>query len=541
MTSYHVTVGKWYAINHTMCCFSLGVLCFKNTGSFKTIFLQTLKANGIILRARFSFDNWAAFVSPGLIGVERLSENVIPRIKIQHSTSKMCAKSGNFDWQTDLFSVSERIKYAHSNSLFCDIQFSVLDSNDTEVILPATKYILAVTSPVFAAMFYSKLAESKSTIELPDCTSEGLKEFLRYAHSDEIHLTGRNVVDVLYIAEKYIVPPLVKKCEEYIQNNLQPEDVFFVLPKILTNWNKTLVQRCWDLITVKTQRALSSPSFLDISKHFLCQVLRRNKLAIEEILIFQAVDKWVSKRIQEKGMDMNGKVKRAILGEQAIRLIRFPLMTEKEFAQYVLPSRVLKMHEVTELVQTFNSFRPVYRNFCSDRRNGIEKDFVMPPDRFESVDPFAFNGMLTSSVDFEVNQTVQLVGARLFGSECTCFEVDFSISEIEQKSGKYESKCHFISTVETGDKIDDNYYALDIIMKHPIQLFPGSQYRIGFHMKGLHKYIGSKGRNEVHFQDITIKYKNPTLGSHQYFRSFRGSKPEGGQIQALLLKRIDSD
>ena len=54
-----------------------------------------------------------------------------------------------------------------------------------------------LSSPVFEAMFYGELLESRDTIELPDCDYESLLELFRYMYSDEVNLSGSNVLVVL--------------------------------------------------------------------------------------------------------------------------------------------------------------------------------------------------------------------------------------------------------------------------------------------------------------------------------------------------------
>ena len=65
-----------------------------------------------------------------------------------------------------------------------------------------TKFILAIGSPVFDAMFYGELAETKDTIELPDCDNESLLELFRYMYNDEVNLSGSNVMGVLYLCSE---------------------------------------------------------------------------------------------------------------------------------------------------------------------------------------------------------------------------------------------------------------------------------------------------------------------------------------------------
>ena len=70
---------------------------------------------------------------------------------------------------------------------------------------------------MFFAMLYRDLAETTDTIELSDCDSEGFLELLRYMYCDEAELTGSNVMQVLYLAKKFMVPSLVMKCTEFLE------------------------------------------------------------------------------------------------------------------------------------------------------------------------------------------------------------------------------------------------------------------------------------------------------------------------------------
>ena len=54
------------------------------------------------------------------------------------------------------------------------------------------------------------MAETASTIELPDCDYESLLELFRYLCCDKVNLTGSNVMQVFYLAKKYLVLSLVR-------------------------------------------------------------------------------------------------------------------------------------------------------------------------------------------------------------------------------------------------------------------------------------------------------------------------------------------
>ena len=77
-----------------------------------------------------------------------------------------------------------------NNDRFSDLKFVVrkadCDCRRTQVI-PAHKFVLAIGSPVFEAMFYGELAESRDTIELPDCDYESMLELLEKFPYNPIH------------------------------------------------------------------------------------------------------------------------------------------------------------------------------------------------------------------------------------------------------------------------------------------------------------------------------------------------------------------
>ena len=132
-----------------------------------------------------------------------------------------------------------------NNECFSDVKFVVrkMDSqSESKYIIPARKFVLSISSPVFEVMFYGELAETKDSIELPDCEYESLLELFRLMYSDEVNLNGSNVVGVLYLAKKYIVPSLADKCTDYLQDKLDVSNVFSILPNAHQFDEKRLVE-----------------------------------------------------------------------------------------------------------------------------------------------------------------------------------------------------------------------------------------------------------------------------------------------------------
>ena len=109
-------------------------------------------------------------------------------------------------------------------------------------------------------MFYGELAENGDPTELPDCEYESLLEVFRYLYSDKVNLSGHYVMGVLW----YMIPSLTEKCTEYLQENLDPSNVFSILPTAEKYEEKNLVDRCWKVIDEQTESAVKSDGFATV-------------------------------------------------------------------------------------------------------------------------------------------------------------------------------------------------------------------------------------------------------------------------------------
>ena len=193
------------------------------------------------------------------------------------------AVQGN--WQTTRPTVRERTKFMFNNEHLSDVKF-VVRGNDGESesrrSITAHKFVLSIGSPVFEAMFYGELAETKDTIQLPDCDYESLLELFRFLYSDEVNLHGNNVMGVLYLAKKYMVPSLADECKDYLQDKLDPSNVFTILPTAQKYEEKNLVDQCWKVIESQTEQVLESDGFEMIEKTLLEALVQRETLQIRE-------------------------------------------------------------------------------------------------------------------------------------------------------------------------------------------------------------------------------------------------------------------
>ena len=67
-------------------------------------------------------------------------------------------------------------------------------------------------------------------MSLTQCDYKGLLELFRFVYSDEVNMNADNVMHVLYLAKKYMLPSLADKCSEFLRENLHASNVFHMLP-----------------------------------------------------------------------------------------------------------------------------------------------------------------------------------------------------------------------------------------------------------------------------------------------------------------------
>ena len=231
--------------------------------------------------------------------------------------------SASADWQTTKGTVRDRTAFLFDNSLMSDITFVLTDPDGSQVRVPAHKLVLAISSPVFEAMFYGELAEKRLEIELPDTERPYLLEFLRFLYCDKVDLTTDNAFGVLYLAQKYIVPLLADECWAFIDENT--------------------------CACLESDNAVSS-----LNQEMLLSLTKRDTLKMKkEVDLFVAVKHWAEASCRADGVEPDGEAVRGVMGDRVLDSIRFPTMSPPDFALQVVPCGLLTDRDVVEFYQYF--------------------------------------------------------------------------------------------------------------------------------------------------------------------------------------------
>jgi hypothetical protein len=235
----------------------------------------------------------------------------------------------------------------YNNSFISDIKFTFGDNKSGEVFY-AHKFVLAISSPVFNEMFYSKTEKPIKTIHFPDHNSETLAGFFGFIYKEECPQDFEKDLEVLRLIKKYEIVSFDSACSHSFQRNTELQKACKLLDKFLEMKAEALAEICMGKIDQNADEYFASEYFLNINQSTLNILLDRDTLWYNETDLFKAVVKWADH--QNFNFITTRENRRKVLGN-AIYFIRFLLMNQSEFATHVLPIDILDDHEIVAIIK----------------------------------------------------------------------------------------------------------------------------------------------------------------------------------------------
>ena len=427
--------------------------------------------------------------------------------------------------------IREKIKVMLNNHRCSDVKFLVRESVDDvsgrKQVLPAHRFVVAIGSPVFEAMFYGDLAETKDTIELPDCDYGSLLELFRFMYSDEVNLSGSNVMGVLYLAKKYMVSSLSDKCTEYVKENLDSSNVVSILSCAQTYEEKSLEEECWKVIDEQTEAVVKSDDFVTIQRTLLEAIVKRDTLNIAEEELFKGLMRWATKQLEKEGIvRADGQEIREILGERIVKAIRFAAMERKNFASVVLDTEILTYDEVNDIKHQF----PVFKRSGPSHSQNAESCCRFTRSSMK----FGWNNSEsdTSCLGISVDRDIIFHGVKLFGSRDNTYSV--SLSLIKDLGGKVLASVDGVfSSPSCASGASD--YDFVVTFKEPALLRKNDEYELECRISGPQSWYGTEGHQTICCHGVTFFLKNTRV----WYSSLRTTTKQG-QIKEFIYSLIPS-
>uniref|UniRef100_A0A3B3CSI6 BTB (POZ) domain containing 6b n=1 Tax=Oryzias melastigma TaxID=30732 RepID=A0A3B3CSI6_ORYME len=382
-------------------------------------------------------------------------------------------------WQAAHPTLRERNALMFNNEHMADVHFIVGPPGDTQTV-PAHKYVLAVGSSVFGAMFYGDLAEGQSVIHIPDVEPAAFLILLKYMYSDAIELEADTVLATLYAAKKYIVPALAKACVSFLETSLEAKNACVLLSQSRLFEEPELTQRCWEVIDAQAELALLSEGFCEIDKPTLEIILQRETLHVRELVVFQAALNWATAECWRQGMPVTSHNQRAVLATNKPQL-NFPVAKRPG----LVPQ---KCHRFQSAAYRSNQWR--YRGRCD-------------------------------SIQFAVDSRIFIAGLGLYGSSGGKAEYSVKIELKRHGSVLAQNLTKFLS--------DGSSSTFPVWFEHPVQVEQDTFYTVSAVLDGNElSYFGQEGMTEVQCGKVTFQFQCSS-------DSTNGTGVQGGQIPELVF------
>lgn len=409
---------------------------------------------------------------------------------------------------------SKSIATLFLNADLADVNFVFKIDEETEKV-PAQKYILAASSPVFHAMFFGSIKE-KDVVKIADSYPDAFKEFLQFCYLEEVTLTMENIKEVVRLTDKYDMADCLKNYAASIIEKLTIDNMCYGYQLAIIAEHDDLKSFCEKNICAFPDDVFKSTTFLHCDRNVLQHILELDGLLCKESEVFNACLEWAKFNCQEKGIDESKPEHlKAQLGD-CFYQIRFGAMTVEEFVEHTAPyyEMFTQFDLANILYKTTAKFTP--NKFNGDPRSNLQLEF----SNDQALECKYSSGIGTSayytiqnpeSLWFSTNIPVilgKLYCYSLRDSSGNAINVDFNLTIIEVNAQSFDvvapTKILFNQTMKfTGTT------SMQVVLPQPIVINPRKMYeiRLGTTSTTSYRYESREPKTEDKLDDkITVKF-----------------------------------
>ncbi|XP_066979232.1 BTB/POZ domain-containing protein 6-B-like isoform X1 [Macrobrachium rosenbergii] len=250
------------------------------------------------------------------------------------------SKAGGLAWQNVLANPSQRLGALHNNSRLADLTIC-FPGHDLPSI-KAHRLVLAMSSPVFEAMLFGPLAEGPE-LYLHEDPPEAFEWLLEYVYKGQTQLPGvRQAVQIYQLASKYQMEPLIKLCSDHLRASLTASNLPEMYDTAVLLEDNQLLERCTEVVNRSPRSVLTSPSFGRLSRSALSHLLQNPLHISSEVILFDALVTWG--KCQPNSSSLREEIK------DFLSKVRFLVMTTDEFVEHVMPTGVLTLEEMSDIL-----------------------------------------------------------------------------------------------------------------------------------------------------------------------------------------------
>lgn len=256
-----------------------------------------------------------------------------------------------YSWQTTKKTIKERAEQLFLTGDLSDCEFHV---GVDKVQFFSHRIFLAMSSPVFYAMFFGEMAE-KIPVEIKDIEPAAFRGMLQYIYTDRVDFESCNHACAVYAAaSKYLLPYLKQQCEEFLLNDVGPDTACELYEFAKFHNNDDIEQMCLKVFRENTNDVLISTGFLEADCSTVTTILEQQQMQIKsELDLFEALQAWTNAEALRQEVPVESL---SSLVSEAVSKIRFLSLTAEEFTAGPGLSHLLSSEE--KLAITMNITKP---------------------------------------------------------------------------------------------------------------------------------------------------------------------------------------
>jgi len=218
--------------------------------------------------------------------------------------------------------------------------------------------VLAANNDLFRAMLYpleigtdgkakyNSCKNDDKDIVVDDVTPDAFKKMVTCIYTDKVDVTATDLKELVPLAKRFQVESLRLACVEFMEEDVTVETAcaLFEEGRKLLNESHFGIK----FIEENASEVLASGGFSTLSRESVATILRSPNLAVDEVEIFEAADKWAAAECKRQKLKVDAENKRTTLGD-LMTLIRFPTMSMAEVCTKVQSSGMLNADELLQL------------------------------------------------------------------------------------------------------------------------------------------------------------------------------------------------
>uniref|UniRef100_A0A914QV17 BTB domain-containing protein n=1 Tax=Panagrolaimus davidi TaxID=227884 RepID=A0A914QV17_9BILA len=195
--------------------------------------------------------------------------------------------------------------------------------------LYAHSFVLWTASEIFETMLFGVWAKNEP-IPITSHSYDDFKEFLTFLYLGQCNINMENIMALVDLSESYNVQILKEKCDQFL-TDAKPtvENVFNICESLKTYSLQNALTNLYEFVAINALTILSSQSFLETKKDIVIDIVKMERLIINEEDLFKSVYKWAEYQSQKQKKENPSRLIKSLIKEELSDIlphIRFPIM-----------------------------------------------------------------------------------------------------------------------------------------------------------------------------------------------------------------------